>query len=160
MADALVAFVIGAKPRVTETAAGTIISIPLSRRAFVIQAGTNPPEFLGREAVTRALEAARRKDVNRLDHGAYDILVYGDALGQVDLVDTLAKVLSSPGGVVTVAPAGHGLWGRLWQRMRLWMRVGRGAKLVVATPPPDPRRGGPGAVMPVPERSTDQERVA
>jgi len=59
MDDAFVAYVIGAKPRFTETTIGTIISVPLARRALVIQAGRGQPEFLDRDAVGEALEAVR-----------------------------------------------------------------------------------------------------
>ena len=36
----LVAFVLGARPRVTETATGYVVTVPHGRRAFIISPGT------------------------------------------------------------------------------------------------------------------------
>jgi len=38
--DVLVAFVLGARPRVIETATGYVVTVPHGRRAFIISPGT------------------------------------------------------------------------------------------------------------------------
>jgi len=160
MDDAFVAYVIGAKPRFTETTIGTIISVPLARRALVIQAGRGQPEFLDRDAVGEALEAVRDQRLTRFDHGVYEVLVYGDALYHAALVDGLAKLLASPSGVITVSAPGPGWRARAWARVRAWLRLRRGA---VAPGDGPPRRGGtPAGAMPVavPVRDPERERVA
>jgi len=160
MDDAFVAYVIGAKPRVTETTIGTIISVPLARRALVIQAGRGQPEFLDRDAVGEALEAVRDQRFTRFDHGVYEVLVYGDALYHAALVDGLAKLLACPSGVITVSAPGPGWWARAWTRILAWLRRRRGVEAPSDGPP---RRGGtPAGVMPVavPERDPERERVA
>ena len=165
MDDAFVAYVIGAKPRFTETTLGTIVSVPLARRALVIQAGRGQPEFLDRDAVGEALEAVRDQRLTRFDHGVYEVVVYGDALHQAGLVDGLAKILASPSGVIAVSAAGPGFWARAWARVQTWLRLWRGAKVAAADGPgdgPPPRGGAPAAAMPmaVPVRDPERERVA
>ena len=53
--DVLVAFVLGTRPRVTETATGYVVTVPHGRRAFIISPGTEAPSLKGQAAVTRAL---------------------------------------------------------------------------------------------------------
>ena len=43
--DVLVAFVLGTRPRVTETATGYVVTVPHGRRAFIISPGTEAPSL-------------------------------------------------------------------------------------------------------------------
>jgi hypothetical protein len=71
--DVLVAFVLGIRPRVTETATGYVVTVPHGRRAFIISPGTEAPSLRGQAAVTRALLGAKVEDATWLSQGTWEV---------------------------------------------------------------------------------------
>jgi len=120
--DVLVAFVLGTRPRVTETAAGHVVTVPHGRRAFIISPGTEAPSLRGQAAVTRALLGAKAEDATWLSQGTWEIRVSGRAWDSDALVQTLATYMAAPGGIVAITPTHQILAARLWACM---VNVGR-----------------------------------
>jgi hypothetical protein len=120
--DVLVAFVLGSRPRVTETATGYVVTVPHGRRAFIISPGTEAPPLKGQAAVTRALLGAKAEDATWLSQGTWEVRVSGRAWDSDALVQTLATYMAAPGGIVAITPAHGGLAARLWACM---VTVGR-----------------------------------
>ena len=112
--DVLVAFVLGARPRVTETATGYVVTVPHGRRAFIISPGTEAPSLRGQAAVTRALLGAKAEDATWLSQGTWEVRVSGRAWDSDALVQTLAAYMAAPGGIVAITPAHRALAARLW----------------------------------------------
>ena len=112
--DVLVAFVLGVRPRVTETATGYVVTVPHGRRAFIISPGTEAPSLKGQAAVTRALLGAKAEDATWLSQGTWEVRVSGRAWDSDALVQTLAIYMAAQGGIMAITPAHRGLWARLW----------------------------------------------
>ncbi len=112
--DVLVAFVLGTRPRVTETATGYVVTVPHGRKAFVISPGTDAPLLKGQAAVARALLKAKAEDETWLSQGTWEVRVSGRAWDSDALVHTLATYMAAPGGIVAITPAHRGLLARLW----------------------------------------------
>ena len=110
----LVAFVLGARPRVTETATGYVVTVPHGRRAFIISPGTEAPSLRGQAAVTRALLGAKAEDAAWLSQGTWEVRVSGRAWDSDALVQTLATYMAAPGGIVAITPAHRALAAWLW----------------------------------------------
>jgi len=110
----LVAFVLGARPRVTETATGYVVTVPHGRRAFIISPGTEAPSLRGQEAVKRALLGAKAEDATWLSQGMWEVRVSGRAWDSDALVETLATYMAAPGGIVAITPAHRALAAWLW----------------------------------------------
>jgi hypothetical protein len=115
--DVLVAFVLGARPRVTETATGYVVTVPHGRRAFIISPGTEAPSLKGQAAVGRALLRAKVEDATWLSRGTWEVRVSGRAWDSDALVQTLATYMAAPGGIVAIIPAHRALAARLWACM-------------------------------------------
>jgi hypothetical protein len=112
--DVLVAFVLGVRPRVTETATGYVVTMPHGRKAFIISPGTEAPSLRGQAAVARALLGAKAEDATWLSQGTWEVRVSGRAWDSDALVQTLATYMAAPGGIVAITPAHRGLAARLW----------------------------------------------
>ena len=112
--DVLVAFVLGTRPRVTETATGYVVTVPHGRKAFIISPGTEAPSLKGQAAVTRALLGAKAEDAAWLSQGTWEVRVSGRAWDSDALVQTLATYTAAPGGIVAITPTHGGLAARLW----------------------------------------------
>ena len=110
----LVAFVLGARPRVTETATGYVVTVPHGRRAFIISPGTEAPSLKGQAAVARALLGAKAEDGTWLSQGTWEVRVSGRAWDSDALVQTLATYMAAPGGIVAITPAHRALAAWLW----------------------------------------------
>jgi hypothetical protein len=120
--DVLVAFVLGARPQVTETATGYVVTVPQGRRAFVISPGTEAPSLRGQVAVTRALLNAKAEDATWLSQGTWEVRVSGRAWDSDALVQTLATYMAAPGGIMAITPAHRALTVRLWACMSAMIR--------------------------------------
>jgi hypothetical protein len=89
--DVLVAFVLGARPKVTETATGYVVTVPHGRRAFIISPGTEAPSLRG--------PGGRHTRAPRREGGGRDLVVSGHVGGRVSgrawdsdaLVQTLSQ---------------------------------------------------------------------
>ena len=112
--DVPVAFVLGARPRVTETATGYVVTVPHGRRAFIISPGTEAPSLKGQAAVARALLGAKAEDATWLSQGTWEVRVSGRACDSDALVQMLATYMAAPGGIVAITPAHRALAARLW----------------------------------------------
>ena len=112
--DVLVAFVLGSRPRVTETATGYVVTVPHGRKAFIISPGTEAPSLKGQTAVTRALLGAKAEDATWLSQGTWEVRVSGRAWDSDALVQTLATYMAAPGGIVAITPAHRALAAWLW----------------------------------------------
>ena len=112
--DVLVALVLGAHPRVTETATGYVVTVPHGRRAFIISPGTEAPSLKGQAAVARALLGAKAEDATWLSQGTWEVRVSGRAWDSDALVQTLATYMAAPGGIVAITPAHRALAAWLW----------------------------------------------
>jgi len=110
----LVAFVLGARPRVTETATGYVVTVPHGRRAFIISPGTEAPSLKGQAAVARALLGAKAEDATWLSQGTWEVRASGRAWDSDALVQTLATYMAAPGGIVAITPAHRALAAWLW----------------------------------------------
>ena len=131
--DVLVAFVLGSRPRVTETATGYVVTVPHGRRAFIISPGTEAPSLKGQAAVTRALLGAKAEDATWLSQGMWEVRVSGRAWDSDALVETLATYMAAPGGIVAITPAHRAVAARLWACMATMGRrlLHRDERLVV-----------------------------
>ena len=115
--DVLVAFVLGTRPRVTETATGYVVTVPHGRKAFIISPGTEAPSLKGQAAVTRAFLGAKAEDATWLSQGTWEVRVSGRAWDSEALVQMLATYMAAPGGIVAITPAHRALAARLWACM-------------------------------------------
>jgi hypothetical protein len=115
--DVLVALVLGAHPRVTETATGYVVTVPHGRRAFIISPGTEAPSLKGQAAVTRALIGAKAEGATWLSQGTWEVRVSGREWDSDALVQTLATYMAAPGGIMAITPAHRALAARLWACM-------------------------------------------
>ena len=115
--DVLVAFVLGTRPRVTETATGYVVTVPHGRKAFIISPGTEAPSLKGQAAVTRAFLGAKAEDATWLSQGTWEVRVSGRACDSDALVQMLATYMAAPGGIVAITPAHRALAARLWACM-------------------------------------------
>ena len=115
--DVLVAFVLGTRPRMTETATGYVVTVPHGRKAYIISPGTEAPSLKGQAAVTRAFLGAKAEDATWLSQGTWEVRVSGRACDSDALVQTLATYMAAPGGIVAITPAHRALAGRLWACM-------------------------------------------
>jgi hypothetical protein len=112
--DVLVAFVLGTRPRVTETATGYVVTVPHGRKAFIISPGTEAPSLKGQAAVTRAFLGAKAEDATWLSQGTWEVRVSGRAWDSDALVQMLATYMAAPGGIVAITPAHRALAAWLW----------------------------------------------
>jgi len=131
--DVLVAFVLGTRPRVTETATGYVVTVPHGRKAFIISPGTEAPLLKGQAAVARALLGAKAEDATWLSQGTWEVRVSGRAWDSDALVQMLATYMAAPGGIVAITPAHRALAARLWACMATMGRrlLHRDERLVV-----------------------------
>ena len=131
--DVLVAFVLGTRPRVTETATGYVVTVPHGRKAFIISPGTEAPSLRGQAAVTRALLGAKAEDAAWLSQGTWEVRVSGRAWDSDALVQMLATYMAAPGWIVAITPTHGGLAARLWAWVASMVRwlLHRDERLVV-----------------------------